>query len=136
MTRPLTRARVIIPPKMENKTESNGKQVETSQSFVVRMWQEDPGKWRGSIRHVQSEAHMGFTRVEQALRFIGQYTGGIEKRQFAQGPVTHPAWNLSLRLSRRTTKMLALAAALILLTTVGILAAGQGNIAQVLGFGH
>jgi hypothetical protein len=121
---------------MENKMETKGKEVETSQSFVVRMWQEDPGQWRGSIRHVQSQSHMGFTRIEQASRFIGQYTIGVQKLQHAQILAIRPAWHLNFRLSRRTTRMLAFAAALILITAVTLLAAGQGNIAQVLGFGH
>ncbi|GEM_PF-1641149 len=43
---------------------------ETTHSFVIRLWQEMPGQWRGTIRHVQSESRMAFTRLDQAVRWI------------------------------------------------------------------
>lgn len=43
---------------------------ETTQSYVIRLWQEVPGQWRGTIRHVQSESRMAFTQLDQAVRWI------------------------------------------------------------------
>jgi len=43
---------------------------ETTQSFVVRLWQEAPGRWRGSVRHVQSQAQRGISRVGQVSAFM------------------------------------------------------------------
>ncbi len=42
------------------------------QSFVVRTWQESPGNLRGTVRHVQSQAQRGFTRLNQVPKFIEQ----------------------------------------------------------------
>lgn len=47
---------------------------ETTHSFVIRLWQEVPGQQRGTIRHVQSEARMAFTRLEQAVQWIERTT--------------------------------------------------------------
>lgn len=46
--------------------------TDAPQSFVIRVWHESPRKWRGSVRHVQSEAQRGFERLDQANRFIEQ----------------------------------------------------------------
>ncbi|CAN5374969.1 hypothetical protein BH10CHL1_BH10CHL1_51310 [soil metagenome] len=43
---------------------------ETTHSFVIRLWQETPGQWRGAVRHVQSESRLAFTRLDQAMRWI------------------------------------------------------------------
>ncbi len=42
------------------------------QSFLVRVWQENPQHWRGTIRHVQSQTQRGFTKLDQVVSFIGQ----------------------------------------------------------------
>jgi hypothetical protein len=50
-----------------------GPQIDDStQSFVVRTWQESPGNLRGTVRHVQSQTQHGFTRLSQAQDFIEQ----------------------------------------------------------------
>lgn len=45
---------------------------EAAQSFVLRLWQEEPGRWRGRVRHVQSQAQQGFTTLAQATAFVEQ----------------------------------------------------------------
>lgn len=136
MTHPVTRARVRIWVKMETKNETNENATDTSQSFVVRMWQETPGEWRGTIRHVQTQSHLGFTQIEQAARFIGQYTRSVGKLIPAQTGASRPSWQFNFKLNRRTTRLVALAAALVLLTAVGMLAMSHGSVPQMLGFGH
>lgn len=121
---------------MEIKEETKENAADTSQSFVVRMWQENPGEWRGTIRHVQTQSHLGFTQIEQAARFIGQYTREVGKRLPVQTIASRPSWHLNFRLSRRTTRLVALAAALVLITAVGMLAISQGSVPQMLGLGH
>ncbi len=51
----------LIPPREDN-----------TQSFLIRLWQERPNQWRGTIRHVQSEAKRSFVRLDQAIAFIEQ----------------------------------------------------------------
>lgn len=46
-------------------------------SFVIRIWEEMPGQWRGTIRHVQSQAQQGFTMMSQALQFVEQRVSAI-----------------------------------------------------------
>lgn len=48
---------------------------ETVHSFVVRFWQDQPGEWRGAIRHVQSDARLAFLDRAQALRWMERYLG-------------------------------------------------------------
>ena len=52
----------------------------TIASFILRFTQEHPSDaqpttegWRGVVRHVQSRQQTGFTRMEEALRFIAHY---------------------------------------------------------------
>jgi len=45
---------------------------DSTQSFVVRTWQETPGHLRGTVRHVESRDQRGFTRLSQAQDFIKQ----------------------------------------------------------------
>ena len=42
------------------------------QSFVVRMWLEAPGQWRGTVRSVQSQAQRGVSSVRQASAFMDE----------------------------------------------------------------
>ncbi len=48
-------------------------------SFVLRFTQEQPRvgerppAWRGILRHVQTNEQIHFTRLEEALTFIGRY---------------------------------------------------------------
>ena len=121
---------------MENNSDSNSSATETSESFVVRMWQEDPGEWRGTVRHVQSQTQLGFTRVDQAARFIQEHSTGVDSHGTVKQAATTPAVKLNFGVSRRATRMLAFALAIILLSIVGLFAVAQGNVGQLLGFGH
>ena len=44
-------------------------------SFILRFTQESDADlpWRGVVRHVQSDEESRFTRIEEALRFIGRF---------------------------------------------------------------
>ncbi len=44
-------------------------------SFILRFTQETDADtpWRGVVRHVQSDEEARFTRIEEALRFMGQF---------------------------------------------------------------
>lgn len=44
-------------------------------SFLMRFIQETEvdASWRGVVRHVQSDEESRFTRIEEALRFIGRF---------------------------------------------------------------
>ncbi len=61
---------------------------DTTHSFVIRLWQEVPGQQRGTIRHVQSEARMAFTRLEQAVRWIERTT--VNQAAVNQSAVEQP----------------------------------------------
>lgn len=53
-------------------------------SFILRFTQETDidAPWRGVVRHVQSDEEARFTRIDEALRFIGRY---IELDRMATG---------------------------------------------------
>lgn len=44
-------------------------------SFILRFTQESDADlpWRGVVRHVQSDEESRFTRIDEALRFIGRF---------------------------------------------------------------
>ena len=44
-------------------------------SFILRFTQEAEADapWRGVVRHVQSNEEARFTRIEEALRFMGRF---------------------------------------------------------------
>ena len=44
-----------------------------TQSFIIRIWRESPRLWRGTIRHVQSDAQRGVTRLDQVSHFLEQH---------------------------------------------------------------
>ena len=54
---------------------------DTTQSFVLRLWQTTSGQWRGSVRHVQSDTRQAFSTLDQAVRWIERY---LADRQAAQ----------------------------------------------------
>lgn len=60
---------------------------DSPQSFVVRTWQESPGNLRGTIRHVQSQAQRGFTRLNQASKFIEQNSAHLTGKSSAARPL-------------------------------------------------
>ena len=121
---------------MENSNDSNNSASETSESFVVRMWQEDPGEWRGMVRHVQSEAQVGFTHIEQVARFIEAHSSGAGSPAVAKKTAAVPAVRWHFAPSRRTTRIIGFAFAVIILSIIGLVAVAQGNVIQLLGFGH
>lgn len=51
-------------------------------SFILRFTQETDADlpWRGVVRHVQSDEETRFTRIDEALRFIGRYVNLTEQR--------------------------------------------------------
>ena len=66
---------------------------DTTQSFVVRTWQEPPGKLRGTVRHVQSQAQYNFTRVSQVQDFIEQHLARLGSAPLpANRPVAARSW--------------------------------------------
>ena len=68
---------------------------EEPQSFVVRMWREGPGRWRGKISHVQSKDSRAFTRLEESTRFMAERLSGIEMPE-KQETITKNIPSLSL----------------------------------------
>lgn len=45
-------------------------------SFIIRFTQEpaaERARWRGLIRHIQTDQETHFTRIEDALHFIAQF---------------------------------------------------------------
>jgi hypothetical protein len=90
-----------------------------TESFVVRLWEETPGEWRGSIRHVQSETRRGFTRLNQVVRFIEQQTGQREERRAV--PSSRPRFDFGLQMNRRSLTMLALAGGILAIVLVLVL---------------
>lgn len=54
----------------EPRHSQNAAAMDRTESFVVRFWQESPGRWRGTVRHVQSETQRGISSAQQAGDFI------------------------------------------------------------------
>ena len=54
-------------------------------SFVVRFWQEAPGCWRGTVRHVQSQAQRGVSSADEAGAFNSNITFGMLETTQAMG---------------------------------------------------
>ncbi len=52
--------------------------IEVPQSFVIRMWREGLGQWRGRISHVQSQENRAFTRLEESHRFMAAHLPEVE----------------------------------------------------------
>jgi hypothetical protein len=63
-------------------------------SFILRFTQESDADlpWRGVVRHVQSDEESRFTRIEEALRFIGRFVevGGNTTANGEQRMVVRP----------------------------------------------
>ena len=58
---------------------------DATQSFVLRLWQTTSGQWRGSVRHVQSDARLAFLTLDQAVRWIERYLAGNQVTQQREG---------------------------------------------------
>lgn len=71
---------------------------DSTQSFVLRIWEEEPGERRGSIRHVQSRSQRGFTRLSQAMEFVELHLGSLSrKRPIGRAAQTFPRLGRVLR---------------------------------------
>lgn len=100
---------------------------DATQSFVLRLWQTTPGQWRGSVRHVQSDARLAFLTLEQAVRWIERYLAGGQVTQQALKPRYKPQFITGLQRwwaaqPRFVTTGLALAGGVALLAVVVTLA--------------
>jgi hypothetical protein len=123
--------------KMEENIVTDASAAETSESFVVRMWQEDPGEWRGTVRHVQSQVQLGFTHVEQASRFIQMHTTGVKPRLATPVAEKKPAFHLKFGWSGRTRQMALVATLMILIGFLAIAFAARVNVEGLVGLmGH
>lgn len=92
---------------------------ETTHSFVLRLWQETPGQWRGTIRHVQSDSRLAFLKLDQAMRWVERYLTA-DQASVAPDALSFPAW-LSAKWAARprfVASGLALAGGLALLALV------------------
>ena len=74
--------------------------------------------------------------LEQAAHFIQAHSTGVEPRAAALKAAKPAAVRFDFGASRRTTRMLAFALAIIILSILGLAAVAQGNVGQLLGFGH
>ncbi len=65
-------------------TESGILPDDEAQSFVVRVWSEGPGLWRGKINHVQSGVCQGFNRLGQVVQFMERQIPGYRREPAAE----------------------------------------------------
>ena len=102
---------------------------ETTQSFVVRLWPEAPGRWRGTVRHVQSQAQRGISSVGQASAFMAEQCRASvataaayrpARRAPVGRPVPAPGW-----LGRRSVRLAGMAAALLAVSLTVVLLARE-----------
>jgi len=109
--------------KMPQPTESS------TQSFIIRLWQESSGHWRGIIRHVQSNTQRGVTQLDQTVGFIQDQLNVAERAQ-APGQPEHTAeqrsvfqWNWipsrQMRLAMVSIGILVIAGVVVLFTDPG-----------------
>lgn len=74
----MTRGHGIVGMDLDMEQSNNDARLQLDQptnSFVIRVWQEKPGHWRGTVRHVQSEAQRGFEKLEHVFQFVQEQTG-------------------------------------------------------------
>jgi hypothetical protein len=104
--------------------------TDTPQSFVIRMWRESPRKWRGTVRHVQSEAQRGFERLDQAFGFIEQRTFAPPSpiAQKAERRSLFPPLDWSWLGTRRMQPVWALAGLVVLLAVTLLLVNPNANV--------
>jgi hypothetical protein len=94
-------------------------------SFVVRFWQEAPGCWRGTVRHVQSQAQRGVSSADQAGAFIARYLPAhAAARAARRAPADRPASWLSWFGGRRF-QLAGMVAALLVISLSVVLMAGD-----------
>ncbi len=85
---------------------------EPVQSFVVRLWQESPGRWRGSVRHVQSQAQRGITSIAQASAFMTEQCRASSLAEAPRQTESKPALRALPSLGGRGLRLAGVAAAL------------------------
>ncbi len=103
---------------------------ETPQSFVIRMWRESPWKWRGTVRHVQSESQRAFERLDQALGFIDERTSAqaLKPIQKVDQPAGRPGLGWSWIGARRLQAVWAVAGLAVLLVITLLLVNPNANV--------
>ncbi len=64
-------------------------------SFILRFTQEAEvgAPWRGVVRHVQSDEEARFTRIDEALHFIGRFVDVDENGSRDAHPQAQPGGN-------------------------------------------
>lgn len=108
---------------------------DSTQSFVVRTWQEPCGNLRGTVRHVQSQTRRGFTRLSQAQKFIEQ---SLARPGSAPAPSTRPVTPRSLKwagLPRRRFLMAASALAIVAAAGMVVIASVNVNLPAAVNLG-
>jgi hypothetical protein len=110
-----------------------GPQVDDStQSFVVRTWQEPPGSLRGTVQHVQSQTQHGFTRLSQAQEFIEQKSAQTEPG--LASPVKSAAQPARLAgLHRRRFLLAASAVSIVIVAGLTVIASANLPLTSILG---
>ena len=101
-------------------------------SFVVRLWQEAPGRWRGTVRHVQSQAQRGISSTAQASAFMAEQCQASAKtfatrrdpRRVATG---RPAFDLGWLGGRRFRLAGSMAALLVVALSIVLVARTPGS---------
>ena len=101
-------------------SEKNSPADAEPQSFVVRVWTEEPGRWRGKVSYVQGNVHKGFTRLIQALEFMEQRLGPAPKEASRPSP-RRSALGRPFQIGRLPRRTLRLAGAMV---SLAILAGG------------
>ena len=91
-------------------------------SFVVRLWQEAPGRWRGTVRHVQSQAQRGINSTAQASAKTAATRR--DPRRVATG---RPAFDLGWLGGRRFRLAGSMAALLVVALSIVLLARTPGS---------
>ncbi len=100
-------------------TEQSRRPDEEAQSFVVRVWSEGPGQWRGRVSHVQGDVQQGFTRLSQAVLFMERRVGGYRREPAAEYE-PRPAGKRPLQMTRLTGRAMRLAAVAATLVVLAI----------------
>lgn len=102
--------------------DNNKVDSEEPQSFVIRVWREGLGRWRGKISHVQSKDSRAFTRLEESTRFMAERLPAVGTREekldsriltLTPSNLQSLISNSFKRLPRRCSLRLAMAAAAI-----------------------
>ncbi len=94
-------------------------------SFVVRFWQEAPGRWRGTVRHVQSQAQRGVNSADQASAFMARHLPAqAAPHASRRAPADRPAPWLNW-FSGRRFQLAGMVAALLVISLSVVLAVGD-----------